>query len=72
VLACPVKWDAIHCANRVDKSPVRANVTVFKRDMVGSRASPPIFSTAALVKVFPLHHKLGQPGYAIRDASRFV
>jgi hypothetical protein len=29
-------------------------------------------STAALVKALPLHHELGQPRDAIRDAPRFV
>src|SRR5687768_16690581 len=57
---------------RVDKSPMRANVAVFKRDMVGPRVAPPILSTAALVKILSLHHELGQPRNAVRYSVRFV
>jgi hypothetical protein len=70
--ASRIERNAIHFGDRVDKSPMRANVTVFKRDMVRSRFLPPIFTAAALVKISSLHHELRQPRDAVRDTSGFI
>jgi hypothetical protein len=51
---------------------MRANVAVFKRDMVGPRFLPPILAVTALVKVSSLHHELGQPRDAVGNAAGFV
>jgi hypothetical protein len=49
-----------------------ANIAVFKRDVNRSRTSPPILSTAALMKILSLDHEFGQPRNAVGDAPRFV
>jgi hypothetical protein len=51
---------------------MRANVAIFKRDMIGTRSLPPVFSAAALVKVLPLHHELRQSRDSIGYPARFV
>lgn len=51
---------------------MRSNVIVFKRDMIGARSLPPILTAAALVKVFPLQHELGQPRDAPGDQARLI
>jgi hypothetical protein len=51
---------------------MRANVAIFKRDMIGTRSLPPVFTAATLVEVLPLHHEHRQSRDAVGYPARLV
>jgi hypothetical protein len=51
---------------------MRANVAIFKRNMIRPRSLPPILPRSAFIEAAPLHHELGQPRNAVGDASGLI
>ena len=67
-----IERDAVHFANGVDKSPVLPDVQISQRDMLRPGLFPSEVAGPAGVKIFPLHHELGQPRDAVGYPARFI
>src|ERR1700722_15715129 len=70
-LAGRIERNAVQLAQRVDFVPVRPDVAVLERDVIGAAWFPPI-TAAARVEAVPLHQEFRQPRDGVRDAPGFV
>jgi len=67
-----IERNAVEFAERVDFVPMRADITVFERDVIEAARFPSIVTAATRIETASLHQQFGQACDGARNASRFV
>src|SRR5882757_751749 len=69
LLARRIEGNAVEFAERVDFVPMRADITVFERDVIGAARFPSIVTAATRIETASLHQQLRQACDGIRNTS---
>lgn len=70
-LAGRVQWQTVEAAERIDLTPVLADILILKRDMIRPVGTPAL-PFAARIKALARHHEFRNAANGLADPARFL